>query len=46
VDHGQAFRGPGVEKIRNHFAFLTLENHINQPSVVFSVSEDGFDMLS
>jgi hypothetical protein len=39
-----AYRGPGVEKIRNHFAFLSLENYINQPSVVFGVSEGGFDI--
>ena len=36
---GAGSRGPGMEKIRNHFAFLTLENYINQPAVVFGVSD-------
>ena len=40
-----AFRGPGVKKIRDRFTFLILENHINQPSVVFGVGEAGFDRL-
>ena len=34
---------PGVEEIRNRFTFLTLENYIDQPSVVFGVGEAGFD---
>ena len=38
--------GPGVEKIRNRFNFLTPENHINQPMVVFSMSDRGFDGLA
>jgi len=32
-----------AEKIRNHFAFLILENYISQSSVVFGVSEGSFD---
>ena len=40
-----AFRGPGVKKIRDRFTFLILENHINQPLVVFGVGEPGFDKL-
>ena len=40
---GVGYRGPGLEKIRNHFAFLALENYVDQPAVVFSVSGLGFD---
>ena len=32
-------RGPSMEEICNSFAFLTLENYVDQPSVVFGVSE-------
>ena len=38
---GFAFRSPGKEKIRNHFTFPTLETYINQPLVVFSVSDQS-----
>ena len=34
-----AFRGPGVKKIRNRFAFLGLENCVDQSSVAFCVRE-------
>jgi len=43
---GIASRSPGVEKIRNHFAFLTPENYVNQPLVVFGMSDRGFDGLA
>ena len=36
---GVGFCGPGMEKICDRFTFLTLENHVDQPPVVFSVSE-------
>jgi hypothetical protein len=42
IEH--ASYGPGAEKICNHLAFLTLENCINQPSVVFGVGEHGFNI--
>jgi hypothetical protein len=32
-------RGQSVEKICDRFAFLTLENYVDQPPVVFGVSE-------
>ena len=41
-----ALGGPGVEKIRNRFAFLVPENNINQFPVVFSVSELDSDTRS
>ena len=31
--------GPSMKKICDRFTFLALENHIDQPSVVFSVGE-------
>ena len=34
-----ALCGQGVEKIRNRFTFLALENNINQFLVVFGVSK-------
>ena len=34
-------RGQSVEQIRNCFAFLTLENHVGQPPVVFGMSKPG-----
>ena len=39
-----AFRGPGVEKIRNPFAVLGLENCVDQSSVVFGVRELGLEI--
>ena len=32
-------KGPSVEKICDHFAFLAPENYVDQPPVVFGVSE-------
>jgi len=43
---GVGFRGPGMEKIRDCLAFLTLENYINQSAVVFSVSDLSWDILA
>ena len=34
-----------MEKICNRFTFLTLENYINQPAVVFGVSDCGLNAL-
>ena len=39
------FRSPGVEEIRDRFTVLTLENYINQPSMVFGVGEAESDKL-
>ena len=35
-----------MEKIHDHFAVLTLENHVDQPPVVFSVSESDVGGVS
>ena len=32
-------QGPGEEKICDRFAFLAFENYVDQPPVVFGVSE-------
>ena len=34
--------GPGMEKIRNCFALLTLENYVSHFPVVFGVGEHGY----
>ena len=33
------FHDPRMEKIRDRFAFLALENYVDKPPVVFGVSE-------
>ena len=38
------FCSPSVKKIRNYFAFPTPENYTNQLSVMFSVSNRGYDI--